>query len=95
MYIKINQNENDSNLQIKNAFNLFCDDGSNEINEKSLERLAKELGENITSEEIKEMIKEADKDGCGHVDEDDFIKFMKKTNLFQILFKEHIILILI
>lgn len=44
--------------------------------------MAKELGENMTDEEIHEIIEEADKDGDGEINEADFIKIMKKTNLF-------------
>ena len=44
--------------------------------------MAKELGENMTDEELREMIEEADKDGDGEIKEEDFVKIMKKTNLF-------------
>ena len=44
--------------------------------------MAKELGENMTDEELHEIIEEADKDGDGEIAEADFIKIMKKTNLF-------------
>ena len=41
----------------------------------------KELSENITDEEIKDMIVEADKDQDGAVGESDFESIMKKTNM--------------
>ena len=41
--------------------------------------MAKELGENLTDEELMEMIEEADRDGDGEVGQDDFLKVMKKT----------------
>jgi len=37
----------------------------------------KNLGENLTDEEINEMIREADDDGDGHVDFDEFVKMMQ------------------
>ena len=46
------------------------------------EKVAKELGENMTIEELQEMIEEADRDGDGEIGEEDFLKIMKKTNLF-------------
>jgi centrin-1 len=44
--------------------------------------VAKELGENLTDEEIQEMIDEADRDGDGEVNEEEFYRIMKKTSLF-------------
>ena len=49
---------------------------------EDLKRVAKELGENMTDEELNEMIEEADRDGDGEISEEDFIRIMKKTNLF-------------
>jgi len=49
---------------------------------KNLKRVARELGETMTDEELQEMIDEADRDGDGEIGEDDFIRIMKKTNLF-------------
>ncbi|EWC79278.1 caltractin [Plasmodium falciparum UGT5.1] len=53
-----------------------------QIIKKNLKRVAKELGENITDEEIQEMIDEADRDGDGEINEEEFMRIMKKTNLF-------------
>jgi centrin-1 len=47
-----------------------------------LKAVAKELGETMSDEELMEMIKEADKDGDGLVSEEEFLRIMKKTNLF-------------
>jgi len=47
-----------------------------------LKRVAKELGERMTDEELQEMIDEADRDGDGEVNEEEFLRIMKKTNLF-------------
>jgi len=44
------------------------------ISFKNLKRVAKELGENMTDEELQEMIDEADRDGDGEVSEEEFIK---------------------
>jgi len=61
---------------------LFDDDNTSKISLKNLKRVARELGETMTDEELQEMIDEADRDGDGEIGEDDFIRIMKKTNLF-------------
>ena len=50
------------------------------ISFKNLKRVAKELGENMTDEELQEMIDEADRDGDGEVSEEEFYRIMKKTS---------------
>ena len=43
--------------------------------------MAKELGEKLTDEELQEMIDEADRDNDGEINQDEFLRIMKKTNL--------------
>merc|ERR1712054_417574 len=68
--------------EILKAFRLFDDDETGKIPFKNLKRVAKELGERMTDEELQEMIDEADRDGDGEVNEEEFLRIMKKTNLF-------------
>ncbi|DAA15799.1 centrin-1 [Bos indicus] len=74
--------EKDTKEEILKAFRLFDDDETGKISFKNLKRVAKELGENLTDEELQEMIDEADRDGDGEVNEDEFLRIMKKTNLY-------------
>ncbi len=74
--------ERDPREEMVKAFRLFDEDESGSISFKNLKRVAKELGENMGDEEIQEMIDEADRDGDGVINEDEFIRIMKKTNLF-------------
>ncbi len=74
--------ERDSRDEILKAFRLFDDDESGKISFRNLKRVAMELGESITDEELQEMIDEADRDGDGEVSQDEFIRIMEKTNLF-------------
>ena len=74
--------ERDPREEMLKAFRLFDDDESGKISFKNLRRVAKELGENMTDEEIQEMIDEADRDGDGEISEEEFMRIMKKTNLF-------------
>ncbi|EAR99047.1 basal body centrin protein (macronuclear) [Tetrahymena thermophila SB210] len=74
--------ERDPRDEILKAFRLFDDDNTGKISLKNLKRVARELGEAMTEEELQEMIDEADRDGDGEISEEEFVRIMKKTNLF-------------
>lgn len=80
MTVKMSQR--DSKEEMMKAFRLFDDDETGRISFKNLKRVAKDLGEDISDEELQEMIDEADREGTGEVSLDDFMRIMKKTNLF-------------
>ena len=80
MTVKMGQR--DSKEEMVKAFRLFDDDETGRISFKNLKRVSKDLGENLTDEELQEMIDEADREGTGEVSLDDFMRIMKKTNLF-------------
>lgn len=72
----------DPKEEILKAFRLFDDDDTGKISFKNIKRVAKELGESITDEELQEMIDEADRDGDGEVNQEEFLRVMKKTGLY-------------
>lgn len=74
--------EKDINEEIMKAFQLFDEDGTGKISFKNLKSVAKELSENLTDEELQEMINEADRDGDGEVNQEEFLRIMKKTCLY-------------
>ncbi|CAL7946217.1 unnamed protein product [Xylocopa violacea] len=74
--------EKDTKEEVLKAFRLFDDDNTGKITFKNLKRIARELGENLTDEELQEMIDEADKDGDGEVSQEEFLRIMKKTSLY-------------
>ena len=76
------QSERDSREEIMKVFELFDEDNTGAISFRNLKRVATELGENLTDDELQEMIDEADRDGDGEVNEEEFLRIMKKTNLF-------------
>ena len=72
----------DSREEIAKAFALFDEEKSGHISLKTLRKVSKELGENMTDAELEEMISEADSDGDGFVTLEDFIRVMLSTNLY-------------
>lgn len=74
--------EKDINEEIMKAFQLFDEDGTGKISFKNLKNIARQLSENLTDEELQEMIDEADRDGDGEVNQEEFLRIMKKTCLY-------------
>ena len=72
----------DPQEEILKAFRLFASDNPAGITFKDLKRVSRELGEKMSDEELQEMIDEADRNGDGVVDEQEFLRIMRKTNLF-------------
>lgn len=65
--------ERDPIEEIKRAFKLFDDDNTGKISLKNLRRVAKELGENMTDDELAAMIDEFDLDEDGEISQQEFI----------------------
>ncbi len=83
MDVMIEKNEEkDPEIEMKKAFKILCEDGTEKITLKSLSKICADLGEKISEEELQEMIDEADKDKDEEVGEEDFIKIMQKTGMF-------------
>ena len=68
----------DSREEISKIFDLFDDDGSGKITFEKLKRVATELGEGLSDDELSEMIEEADRNGDGGIDREEFFRVMKK-----------------
>merc|ERR1719271_622553 len=63
---------------IQKIFDLFDDDRTGSITLKNLKRVAKELGETMSEEELREMIERADSQGNGMITAEDFYTIMTK-----------------
>mmetsp|Transcript_13481 Transcript_13481/g.11548 ORF Transcript_13481/g.11548 Transcript_13481/m.11548 type:complete len:170 (+) Transcript_13481:64-573(+) len=74
--------ERDPTEEILKAFKLFDDDGDGKISLKNLRRVARELGENLSDDELQAMIDEFDKNQDGLIDEQEFLSIMKQTSVY-------------
>ena len=71
--------DKDTPEDLRKVFDLFIgDDTADKIEFKHLKRVAKELGENISDEELNEMIVRADTDRVGKVSFEEFFAIMTK-----------------
>ncbi|XP_049741344.1 centrin-4 [Elephas maximus indicus] len=80
--MSMKMSEKDEKEEILKAFKLFDDDDTGSITLSNIKRVAKELGENLTDDELQEMLDEADRDGDGAINEEEFLRMMKKTTLY-------------
>mmetsp|Transcript_16427 Transcript_16427/g.20142 ORF Transcript_16427/g.20142 Transcript_16427/m.20142 type:complete len:196 (-) Transcript_16427:36-623(-) len=70
--------DKNSRAEIDKVFALFDEDDKGKISLRNLKRIAQELGESLTDEELQEMIEEADRDGDGLINPDEFYRVMRK-----------------
>ena len=69
-------NHVNSESELIEAFKVFDKDGNGFITSQELRHVMTNLGEKITEKEADEMIKEADLDGDGRIDYEEFVKMM-------------------
>ena len=77
-YYDSSQSDKDSKEDIQKVFQLFDDSSKGSISLDNLKRVARELGEDMSEEELKEMIERADLDGDGVISMDEFFNIMTK-----------------
>merc|ERR1711959_658495 len=76
-------NQKDGKEELLKGFKMFDDDGTGKISFKNFQRVAKELGENLSDAELKEILAEADEDGDGEINEAEFLNVMERTGLLE------------
>jgi Ca2+-binding EF-hand superfamily protein len=70
--------EKDTRDEILKIFRLFDEDQTGKISFRNLKKVALELGEGLSDDELHEMIEEADRDGDGLINFDEFYRVMRK-----------------
>ncbi|NXC48912.1 CETN2 protein, partial [Penelope pileata] len=70
-----------SKREILKGFKLFDNNGTGKISFEKLKLAASEVEEDITDGELQEMIDEADVDGDGEVDLEEFLRILTLTDL--------------
>lgn len=66
----------DIEQELRDAFKVFDKDGNGFISAQELRHIMTSLGERLTEEEVDQMIQEADTNGDGQVDYNEFVSMM-------------------
>jgi len=74
--MKNKANEADQESDLRDAFKIFDRDNNGYIDMKELKQVATMLGTTLTKDEVEEFMREADVDGNGKLDYDEFVKMM-------------------
>ena len=72
-------NDKDSKANISKIFALYDDERTGFISIKNLRRVAQELSENVSEEELQELITRADTDCDGLVSEEEFYTILTRA----------------
>jgi len=76
--------DTDSEEEIREAFKVFDRDNNGFISAAELRHVMTSIGEKLTDDEVDEMIREADQDGDGRIDYNEFVQLMmQKWAVFQ------------
>ncbi|KAJ1686736.1 hypothetical protein LUZ63_018126 [Rhynchospora breviuscula] len=68
--------DKESEDELREAFRVFDKDQNGFISGAELRHVMTNLGEKLTDEEVQEMVREADTDGDGQINYDEFVKVM-------------------
>merc|ERR1719192_2469207 len=67
--------------ELREAFEVFDKDGDGQITPQELAAIMRALGENLNEDDILTMIQEADADGDGNIDFEEFKKLMAEDTI--------------
>ena len=71
--------ETSTEQSIREAFHLFDKDGDGQITPAEVQKAMDYLGNEMTTEELEDMLEVAEKDGGGYINYEEFIKLMNKA----------------
>ena len=72
--VKRREKDVDKEEEVLNAFKLFDKEGNGLININELKHIMLTVGNNITEEELNDLLKEADTDNDGYINYEEFIR---------------------
>ncbi|KAI8988117.1 hypothetical protein BDF20DRAFT_853918 [Mycotypha africana] len=64
--------------EIKETFRVFDNDGNGYISETELRHIMASVGEKLSQNELDAMLREADVDGDGQINYEEFVKMLAK-----------------
>merc|ERR1711934_647643 len=76
-------NEKDGKEEMLKGFAMFDDDKTGKISFKNFKRVATELGETLTDEQLQEILAEADEDKDGEISKEEFLNVMLRTGMIE------------
>ncbi|EAY12928.1 EF hand family protein [Trichomonas vaginalis G3] len=76
--------ERNPKIEIDQAWELFDKDQDGYISFEDLKSITDELGENLTEQELLDMIKEADREKKGMIGKEDFYRVLYRSGLFGV-----------
>ena len=74
--MELNNKEEDPEIEIINTFQIFADENNGLIPVQDLFHIIRTFGETLTDKEIEEIITEADVDGDGYINYEEFVRMM-------------------
>ena len=75
--------DTDSEEEIREAFKVFDRDNNGFISAAELRHVMTSIGEKLTDDEVDEMIREADVDGDGQINYEEFVKVILPASLLD------------
>lgn len=61
------------------VFKLFDEENTGKISFKTFKKIAHDIGENLSEEELYELFEEADRDNDGYINNQDFYRFFENN----------------